>query len=61
MMKRIIENLINYLYHSSAFGINFLALAQYIFGNNISISIFSLILGLFAGLLLVAICAINEC
>ena len=30
----------------------FLALAQYIFGNNISISIFSLILGLFAGLLL---------
>ena len=30
----------------------FLALAQYIFGNNISISIFSLILGFFAGLLL---------
>jgi len=30
----------------------FLALAQYIFGNHIPISIFSLILGFFAGLLL---------
>jgi sigma-E factor negative regulatory protein RseC len=30
----------------------FLAFAQYIFGNNITVSIFSLVLGFFAGLLL---------